>query len=398
MPNVKLYYWFNFFYGFRLYTVIAILYFAKVTGSYALGISLFSIVQIVQALLEIPTGLYSDRLSRSTCLKLGSAASVLSIVFYAVGHSYVVLIVGAIGEGICRALFSGNNDALLYETLDEAGQKDQYPEAMGKARSWLELAGFLGATLGGIVAFLSYSYLMWVSLLPQIVALIISLQFIEPKIHSTKLDNIFLHLSEALVQYKHNARLRNLSLANIIGVGVGESSWSLQAAFYNSVLPVWAVGFVMSLNFLTSTVSFRLSGAIIKKIHAINLLLYQEIFTRIIDFIALIYPTVVSPFLMAIASITYGPSVTAQNTLLQAEFSDRQRATIASINSLAASSLFAGFAILLGNVADWLGSTRAMLFGQICMIPIIILYLSLFLKNKRLAPMNEKIDPYRIVK
>ena len=163
---------------------------------------------------------------------------------------------------------------------------------------------------------------------------------------------------------------------------IGESSWSLQSAFYNTVLPIWAVGFVMSLNFLISTISFRLSGKIINKFKALNLLIYQEIYSRIICIIALVYPTVISPFLMASASIVYGPGVIAQNTLLQREFTDKQRATMESINSLVGSCFFAIFAVVLGVVADNLGATKAMLFGQICLIPIVFLYLNVYRTNR----------------
>lgn len=60
------------------------------------------------------------------------------------------------------------------------------------------------------------------------------------------MPSVYLHLKDAFTHYKHNSRLRNLSLASVVGYGVGEATWSLQAAFYNTVLPVWAVGGFMS--------------------------------------------------------------------------------------------------------------------------------------------------------
>src|SRR5688572_16185769 len=384
LRNTSLLSWFNFFYGFQLYSVIAILYFAQVTGSYALGLSIFSVAKISQAFLEIPTGIYSDKIGRSNCLRIGAIASLLSIVFYSLGQHYIVLVVGAILEGACRALFSGNNNALLYETLNESGQKDKYHEYLGKAHSWLELAGFLGAILGGIIAFISYSYLMWISVIPQVISVAISFQFIEPKMNGHKLDSIFLHLKEAVAHYKHNVRLRTLSLANILGIGLGESAWSFQSAFYNTVLPIWAVGFVMSLNYLISTISFRLSGKIINKFKALNLLIYQEIYSRIMYIVALVYPTVISPFLMAAASIVYGPGYIAQNTLIQTEFTDQQRATMESINSFLGNCFYAICAVGLGVLADSLGEARAMLFVQICLLPVVLLYLHVYRTNKNL--------------
>src|SRR5438034_57985 len=110
--NLRLLSWFNFFFNFRLYSGVASIYFAAITHSYALAISIFSIAQIAQALFEVPTGIYSDRLGRRKCLIIGAGASVGSILCYAVGQGYALLALGAVFEGACRALFSGNNDAL----------------------------------------------------------------------------------------------------------------------------------------------------------------------------------------------------------------------------------------------------------------------------------------------
>ena len=388
--NIRLLSWFNFFFNFRLYSAIAILYFSQVTRSYTLGISIFSIVQVSQALFEVPTGIYSDRLGRRRCLILGSCASVLSITCYAIGQWYVLLAIGAVFNGACQALFSGNNDALLYESLAETGQKEKYHDVLGKVSSTLELAGFIGVVLGGVIAVQSLSLLMWLSVLPQLICLAISLKFVEPSVHREKIESIYGRLKEITLYYRKNARLRNLSLAGIIGFGVGEATWSFQAVFYNSVLPVWAVSFVMSLNFLASTISYRLSGRLINRFKAINLLIYSEIYTRILVMIALIQPTVVSPFLMAAASIFYGPGEVAKNGLLQQEFTPKQRATMASINSLVGSCFFAVFAILIGLLADRLDAARSLLFAQVCLLPIVFLYLKVFRADRHLAGAEQR--------
>ena len=62
--NIRLLALFNFFTDFHLYTAILIIYFANVTGSYALGMSLFSVAMVSSALFEVPTGVFSDYLGR----------------------------------------------------------------------------------------------------------------------------------------------------------------------------------------------------------------------------------------------------------------------------------------------------------------------------------------------
>lgn len=377
-PNIKRLAWFNFFSSFRLYGVVAVIYFAQITGSYALGVSIYSIVNIARAAFEVPTGILSDKVGRSISLRLGALASLLSVACYALGQNYAILAVGAVLEGLCWAFFSGNNNALLYESLSEHGDQDRYHEALGRAHSALELAGFIASILGGLIAFVSFGALLWLSLIPQIIALILSLGFRDPSIPREAAQSLLLHLKEALTHYRSNWRLRTLSLAEIIGIGMGEAAWQLQAAFYNTLLPVWAVGIMISLNFLTSTISFRLSGRLIDRFKALNLLIFGEVYSRPLIFLALIHPTVFSPLLMASASMMYGPSVVAHNTLLQREFTDAQRATMASINSLAGGIFFALCAIVLGTLADHLGLPTTLLISQIGMLPLIVLYLRVY--------------------
>lgn len=376
--NVKLLSWFYVLQNLRFYVVLSALYFSHVTGSFALGMSVFSIAQISQAVFEIPTGIYSDSIGRRKSLIFGTVLSLLSVLLYAIGTWYVVLVIGAIIEGIFRSLFSGNNDALLYETLSEGGQKSTYHAVLGKIHSNLEMSGFFAVIIGGFLASQSYELMMWLSVIPQILSLFIALKIAEPKVIREKVGNIYAHIGDAVMAYKKNSKLRNISLASIIGVGVGDAAWSFQSVFYRSVLPVWAVGSVLSLNFLISTISFRLSGKIIDTFKALNVLIYQEVYSRFLYFLALLFPTVASPFVMAAASVLYGPGEVAKNTLLQEEFTDKQRATMASLNSLAGNCLFAVLAFFIGLIADKVGPAISLLITQVCLLPVLFFYIQAF--------------------
>ena len=373
--NIKLLSWFNALYNFRLYSVVAVIYFAQVTHSYVLAISLFSIAQIAQAILEVPSGIFSDRLGRTNCLKLGTLASLFSIIFYALGGSYLLLAIGAFFDGMNRAFFSGNNDALLYETLSVTKQSGKYHHILGKVNSNLEFAGFISAIIGSILAIKSLKLLFLFSILPQFLGLLVSLLFVEPQKTRKNVESVFLHFRSALLNCWRNVRIRDISIASIIESGIGEASWSFQAVFYNSLLPVWIVSLMMSLNYLASTVSFRLSGKIISKFKAINVLIYQVVYSRVLNIFALVYPTIISPAIMAISSLSYGPSTVAKSTLLQNEFTNKERATMSSINSLLGNCLSAIIAILIGLSADKFGPAKSLLLAQFCLLLVAFLYI-----------------------
>ena len=115
------------------------IYFAKVTGSYVLGLSVFSIAMISSAVFEIPTGVFSDLIGRKYTTMLSGLCLTLMGIAYAIGLSYGWLVMGAILEGLARALNSGNNDALLYDSLKNRIEK----------RSWKNLWDRLGRQNSG---------------------------------------------------------------------------------------------------------------------------------------------------------------------------------------------------------------------------------------------------------
>lgn len=77
--NIRLLGWFNFWAEFRPYGPIAILYYSQVTGSYALGMSLFSAAMLSQSIFELPTGLFSDLIGRKWTVVCGGIAGVLAL-------------------------------------------------------------------------------------------------------------------------------------------------------------------------------------------------------------------------------------------------------------------------------------------------------------------------------
>jgi MFS family permease len=359
--NIQLLIWFNFFIEFRLYAPIAILYFAQISGSYALGMSVFSIATLAASVFEIPTGIFSDQIGRKYTVIAGSIASVVSVTMYAVGGSYFALVTGAIFEGLARAFFSGNNDALLYDTLAESGNESAFQEFLGKVSSSYQVALACAAILGGIVAVHSFAAAMWLSVVPQILCVLIGLRFIEPHTHKAVSSNPYVHLRAAFLNTIRNRRLRALSAASIVGNALSESNWLFQSAFIVLLWPTWALGLVQMLANVGAAVSFYFSGKIIRQHGEFRILTVNIFYSRVVSIIALLMPGVFSPLLLTTPSLLYGMSTIAVGGLMQREFSDEQRATMGSLNSFAGSIAFAICSYLLGLLADHVGVSTALL-------------------------------------
>jgi MFS family permease len=364
--NIKVLTWQGFFIGFSLWAPIAAIYYAKVSGSYTLGLSIFSIAMVSGAIFEIPTGVFSDLIGRKWTTVLGGFFYILAGIFYAIGINYWFLIIGALMEGLARSFYSGNNDALLYDSLNKSNKKEELEKFMGFVGAAEQFALGIAALLGGILAAVySFKFVMWLSVIPLFLGFMISFWLIEIPNEEKSEGNIYVHLKEAWNNFIKNKKLRLLSLSEIIGYGFSESSWQFRTVFVATLWPTWAIGMSQMLSNLGAVISFRISEKILKKFNAIKVLMFDRVFSKFVDFMALIFPSVASPAIMTTTSLLYGISEVAQKSLLQKEFNDKQRATMGSLNSLGKSLFFGVAAIMLGWIADRTNPRIALIWAQI---------------------------------
>ncbi len=376
--NIKLLGLFNFFTDFKFHSAVLVLYFVKVTGSYTLAMSLFSAIMVSSAVFEVPTGIFSDFIGRKKTILLGALAATISAFLYAVGSSFIPLFIGAIFEGLSRSWYSGNNDALLYDSLSKSKDKDTYTHHLGRVSAMFQVALMIGAIVGSILAQWSFSLIMWLSVIPQIICSIIALFLIEPKKKSTEKSNIFSHLKISALHIWKNKRLQLLNIQDVLRFGMGESSFQFNAAFIATLWPIWAIGFSRIISYGGASLGYWFSGKLIKKYGAYNVLITNNLYTRITNIVAYGYPTMFSPILMGTTSFFYGAAEVSNTSLLQKEFTDEQRATLSSVNSFFGSLFYGIFSPILGYVADIHGPAKAMIMGQCLMF--FVLYIQFRLK------------------
>jgi MFS family permease len=363
--NLKLLKWFNFFTDFKLYAPIAIIYFSHITHSYAIGASIFAVTQFSAAFMDVPAGIFADRMGRKKSIIIGALTAVLSVLFYAFGINFWILAIGAIFEGLSRAFYSGNNNALLHGMLAEDGLEHEYNEHLGKLSSMFQIALATSGLIGSFIASWSFPLIMWLSVIPQVLCLAISFQITESRIATEKKGNLLSDLQDGIKSFINNINLRLLSLSSILDYALGETTYQFQAAFYNTLLPIWAVGIAKITANACGGLGFHFSGKLVKKFGSIPILFFGEIYNEVVSFFALIVVTKISPFLLASSSFFYGTRTVTVDTLMQKEFTDKQRATMSSLNSFAGSLLFGIFVFMTGLFADKVGPRNAMLIIQI---------------------------------
>jgi hypothetical protein len=85
---------------------------------------------------------------------------------------------------------------------------------------------------------------------------------------------------------------------------------------------------------------------------------------------------------MSSSSLNFGVENVAENSLMQKEFTHKERATMGSLNSLGGSVFFGVFAYFLGLFADVFGPAKALILVNILLFSVISIYWKLFRVGK----------------
>ncbi len=336
--------------------------------------SVFSISMLSAALFEVPTGIFSDMIGRKNTVVLGAFFAVLFAIFYAIGGNYLFLVIGAVLEGVSRSFYSGNNEALLYESLSSQNKEHTFHHILGKVSSANQAALAISSVFGALLVMKSFSLLFWISVVSQIICLLISLFLVEPRVHSKKSGNIYEHLREAFLFLLHNKKLRILAIGDMLSSGTGEAMFQFQSAFFATLWPLWAVGLAKTYAYIAATIGFFFGGKVVAKLSPLKALLLGTIVNRIEYFAGVLFPNPISPILLSSNSFQYGINNTAKSTLFQQEFTQHQRATLGSLTSFMGSIWFAAIALVLGFIGDRMGVIAALIFGNSILCVNVVLY------------------------
>lgn len=375
---------------FRLYYPIAILMYHAVTGSYTLAMSVFAVVGISGLLLEVPTGILSDKFGRKPLLIFETLCIFIATFCYAYAFSSSYglywLYVGAFIYGGVISARSGNREAIIFETLRYYKKEKEYPKIQGRMLAMSQSALALsGVFAGGLLWYgFSFQHLAFITLLPLALGTILALFLIEPSTHTVKKGGTAQHLIGSISFIAKHKRLRLYAMATILRNGFGKSSHTFMPGFIASVWPVWATPLFRTGQNGVGAISFWYSGAVIKKLGALKTLFGSTLSGGVFSAIAYILQSVASPFVLLLSQIGYAAGLTADSAIQQKNFTSHQRSTMGSVISFGTLIMESIVAVLIGYIADLTNPAMALLIILgIKFFPVNLIYAYLFVSHKK---------------
>ena len=160
------------------------------------GISLTQ-VQIIQSwfmfwlfVLEIPTGAVADFIGRKHSVSLGAFVVAIAVLVYGSVPKFEIFLLGEFLFAVAMALISGADEALLYDSLKEAGREDERKKVFGKANSFHLFGMLVAAPVGSLIASRQgLNAPMLFSAIPYFLAALTAWSIREPSVHQGKSES-----------------------------------------------------------------------------------------------------------------------------------------------------------------------------------------------------------------
>ncbi len=379
--NIALFKVYELCFGLWLFSAVAVIYFARVTNSYALGMLVFSFVSISQSIAEIPCGMFSDRISRKTTLLIGNIFIFINMVLWALAGLISLpwlLFLGSILRGIGLAFKSGTDTAMIYETLQQIQQRKLFTNILAKINAFYQLGALMsafGATF--ITYYFSLQTLVCLAIIPSFINVIVVMMMVAPKCCFEQGMSPQKQLAKSLLVFRKNKKLRHYALLQTLNHALSVSVFRFESTYFETLVPLYFVNIARALQHATGWLSFQLVG-LVSKVNLLKILCYSTLGSAFVRVIALIMNNPITPFFTSLQNLFYGAGETSSTTLVQREYNKGLRATLSSIVSLFGGIATACVGYLLGLFAD-ICSPRIILFVAVgCSLIIAFFYRRLF--------------------
>ncbi len=140
---------------------------------------LFSVKEIITYIFEVPSGILADQYGKKTELLICFIFYIISFLFFFVGGSFLVILIGMVFFGLGEAFRSGTHKAMIYSYLEQKGWFSYKTFVYGRTRSFSLLGSSISAFLS-IVFVLGLPALRWIfllSILPYVLDFLLILSY-----------------------------------------------------------------------------------------------------------------------------------------------------------------------------------------------------------------------------
>lgn len=254
---------------------ILVLFYTKYIGlTFSQYCFLDSILFLMIAVFEIPSGYLADSIGRKRMLLISQVLTIISMVILVLFPSYIGAFVSIIISGIFIPLGSGNSDAIFFETFKKAGNEQQLQDLYAKCGSISFGIAIIISILSGFLAQINLAIpviidttLLVMSFISNIIFLHDDKLYLVRKIKETPKGENKIRAYTNNIKKLLNVTPFFIIMAVIFGILRGSYSF-YQPLFDQNGISIKYYGIIFALFSIVSAIASRYSSKILRKINS----------------------------------------------------------------------------------------------------------------------------------
>ncbi|WP_312698957.1 MFS transporter [Sedimentibacter sp.] len=389
--NISVGYIYNFFLQLNVTSAIWVLYMAfKGMSLIEIGI-LESIYHITGLILEIPSGAIADLYGRKFSVVTGRLLNIVSCILMITANSFLEFAISFILSSAAMNLNSGAAEALIYDSLKELGEENKYKKIWGQTAFIMSISQGVAILLGGILADVKFLYAYVFGGVIQIIALMVSLNFIEPT--AVRKKNVNKHKENVFInQLKMSMDVLKCRKIVFYIIMFSALLGSLQTTvFFYSQKFFSDMGYtktVIAVICFTGSIieaySSKYAYKLERRLNVRKILIGLSVF-NVIALAGLAFVAGFSIGFYLLTNLTGGLAFTILSDYINGRIPSESRATILSFESLWFSIFMIGVFPLFGLIAEKIGLTLTFGVMALIYIPAIIFLMLKLQKHEQSA-------------
>jgi MFS family permease len=361
--NVNKLVWMNVFSNAQFHLVVYTLFLLSKGFSTQQFFLIESGYMLVSLLMEIPTGVFSDKQSRKWSLIAASIIGIPVVPAIILSNSFIVVLAAMSVGGLTSALVSGTDVAILYDTLKALGREDEFKQVTGRIKWHASLSMALAGIVGGLLAQLDMAYAWWAYFGAGLLAMAVKFTLQEPPFfRASEHEEPYLqHLGQSLkLAFAGNATYFILYAAAIwLFFSIG--FWLWQPYLQLIAVPVSFFGFLYAALNLVGGFASRQAHRIEGKVGMRNALLFIPLLLGCAFFLESQFVFVLGFLFIFIQSVASGCFSPLLEDYINTRIPSSRRATVLSIKNMVSNVLFMMISPLIGHLVDLYSLTTALL-------------------------------------
>lgn len=386
--NIKVSYIYNFLLQLDITSAIWVLYLAFRGMSLAEIGMLEAVYHITGLIFELPTGAIADIYGKKFSVVLGRILSVISCILMITSNSFWGYALSFALSAAGMNLNSGAAEALVYDSLKELGEEENYKLIWGKISFVMSIAQGVSVLIGGILADVRFLYAYIAGTILQIGALIAAGNFNEIPMNRDNERQQGSVLLQQIVTSVNVLKVRRFVLYLILFSALTDSLQTTvhfysQKYFSDMGYSKTIIAIICAISSFVEAASAKYAYKIERKLKFKGMLISIAA-VNIIALVGLAMFKNLAVVFYIIIFITGGMGYTVFSDYINSGISSKYRATILSFSSLCFSAFMIGVFPLFGLAAQKIGFSITFVCIALMYIPVMVFVMLKLRKHRNI--------------